>query len=72
MGAPFFETSAALRQCVDDVFHGLVREIRRKEHEKLVAAEKLTRKQQRRKRVQTFLNRFNFFKRRSSSSSEDT
>lgn len=72
LGAPFFETSAALRQCVDDVFHGLVREIRRKEHEKLVAAEKLTRKQQRRKLVQTFLNRFNFFKRRSSSSSEDT
>nr|XP_044991193.1 GTP-binding protein Rit2 isoform X3 [Jaculus jaculus] len=27
----FFETSAALRFCIDDAFHGLVREIRRKE-----------------------------------------
>lgn len=68
--APFFETSAVLRQCVDDVFHGLVREIRRKEHEKLVAAEKLKRKHQRRKRVQIFLNRLNLFKQKSSSDSE--
>ncbi|XP_060028323.1 GTP-binding protein Rit2 isoform X2 [Erinaceus europaeus] len=27
----FFETSAALRFCIDDAFHGLVREIRKKE-----------------------------------------
>ena len=72
LGAPFFETSAVLRQCVDESFHGLVREIRRKEHEKLVAEDKLKRKQQRRKRVQTFLNRLNFFKKRSSTDSEDT
>lgn len=33
MGCPFFETSAALRQYVDDAFHMLVREIRRKQKE---------------------------------------
>ena len=27
---PFYETSAAWRQCVDDTFHELVREIRRR------------------------------------------
>ncbi|KAJ7335163.1 hypothetical protein JRQ81_013104 [Phrynocephalus forsythii] len=30
-GCPFFETSAALHFYIDDVFHQLVREIRRKE-----------------------------------------
>ena len=37
---PFFETSAALRQYVDDAFHGLIREIRRKEREALAGYEK--------------------------------
>lgn len=31
MGCPFFETSAALRLFVDDAFHMLVREIRKKQ-----------------------------------------
>uniref|UniRef100_A0A1A9Z823 Uncharacterized protein n=1 Tax=Glossina pallidipes TaxID=7398 RepID=A0A1A9Z823_GLOPL len=33
-GCPFFETSAALRLYIDDVFYALVREIRRKENER--------------------------------------
>uniref|UniRef100_H9GQ35 small monomeric GTPase n=1 Tax=Anolis carolinensis TaxID=28377 RepID=H9GQ35_ANOCA len=39
-GCPFFETSAAFRYYIDDVFHTLVREIRRKEKEAVVALEK--------------------------------
>lgn len=34
MNCPFYETSAALRHFVDDVFHTLVREIRRREKER--------------------------------------
>jgi len=30
---PFFETSAALRHFVDDVFHSIVREIRRRDNQ---------------------------------------
>ncbi|XP_067878978.1 GTP-binding protein Rit1 isoform X1 [Heterodontus francisci] len=37
---PFFETSAALRYFIDDVFHAMVREIRRKEKEAMLAQEK--------------------------------
>ncbi|EHA99570.1 GTP-binding protein Rit1 [Heterocephalus glaber] len=37
---PFFETSAAYRYYIDDVFHALVREIRRKEKEGVLAMEK--------------------------------
>ncbi|NWT60231.1 RIT1 protein, partial [Erythrocercus mccallii] len=37
---PFFETSAAFRYYIDDVFHALVREIRRKEKEAVMAMEK--------------------------------
>ncbi|WAQ97774.1 RIT2-like protein, partial [Mya arenaria] len=65
LGAPFFETSAVLRQCVDDVFHGIVREIRNKEHAELIAAEKLAKKRLKKKRVHNFLNRLNLFRRRS-------
>ncbi|PIK36285.1 putative GTP-binding protein Rit1-like [Apostichopus japonicus] len=43
-GCPFFETSAALRHYVDDVFHTLVREIRRKERAELLASQKKSRK----------------------------
>lgn len=39
-GCPFFETSAAYRYYIDDVFHALVREIRRKEREATLAAGK--------------------------------
>lgn len=63
--APFFETSAVLRQCVDDVFHGIVREIRRKEHDELVAFEKQAKKRLRKKRMHAFFNRFNLFGKRS-------
>ena len=72
LGARFFETSAVLRQCVDDVFHGIVREIRRKEHEQIVAIEKLARKQQRRKRMQSFFKWINVFKSKSHDHSSDT
>ncbi|XP_039558045.1 GTP-binding protein Rit1 [Passer montanus] len=37
---PFFETSAAFRFFIDDVFHALVREIRRKEREAAMALER--------------------------------
>uniref|UniRef100_UPI00398F4EEB GTP-binding protein Rit1-like n=1 Tax=Pristiophorus japonicus TaxID=55135 RepID=UPI00398F4EEB len=37
---PFLETSAALRYFIDDVFHAMVREIRRKEKEAALAQEK--------------------------------
>lgn len=28
-GCPFFETSAARRQCVDEIFHEIIREVRK-------------------------------------------
>ncbi|PFX22570.1 GTP-binding protein Rit2-like isoform X1 [Stylophora pistillata] len=37
---PFFETSAALRHCVDDVFHTLIRQIRTKERLGMKLAQK--------------------------------
>ncbi|XP_053559125.1 GTP-binding protein Rit1 [Bombina bombina] len=37
---PFFETSAAFRYYIDDVFHAIVREIRRKEREAALANER--------------------------------
>ncbi|XP_036179077.1 GTP-binding protein Rit2 [Myotis myotis] len=40
----FFETSAALRFCIDDAFHGLVREIRKKESVPSLTGKKLKRK----------------------------
>ncbi|ELW69378.1 GTP-binding protein Rit2 [Tupaia chinensis] len=40
----FFETSAALRFCIDDAFHGLVREIRKKESAPSLMEKKLKRK----------------------------
>ncbi|XP_010003327.1 PREDICTED: GTP-binding protein Rit2 [Chaetura pelagica] len=40
----FFETSAALRFYIDDVFHGLVREIRRKESSLPMLEKKMKRK----------------------------
>ncbi|XP_058994679.1 GTP-binding protein Rit2 isoform X1 [Mustela lutreola] len=40
----FFETSAALRFCIDDAFHGLVREIRKKESMPSLMEKKLKRK----------------------------
>uniref|UniRef100_A0A8C4TXS4 Ras like without CAAX 2 n=1 Tax=Falco tinnunculus TaxID=100819 RepID=A0A8C4TXS4_FALTI len=40
----FFETSAALRFYIDDVFHGLVREIRRKESSLPMVEKKMKRK----------------------------
>ncbi|RMB93750.1 hypothetical protein DUI87_29823 [Hirundo rustica rustica] len=40
----FFETSAVLRFYIDDVFHGLVREIRRKESSLSMIEKKMKRK----------------------------
>lgn len=62
-GCPFYETSAVLRQCVDDVFHGLVREIRRKEREALAAMEKQNRKRNRIRRMRAFFKSLNIFRR---------
>ncbi|XP_072166608.1 GTP-binding protein Rit1-like [Diadema setosum] len=44
---PFFETSAALRHFVDDVFHTLVREIRKKERAEIQALEKRSKRKSR-------------------------
>lgn len=65
LGSPFFETSAVSRQCVDDTFHGIVREIRRKEHEELLSLEKQDKKRLRKKRMHAFFSRLNIFRRRS-------
>ncbi|XP_046373683.1 GTP-binding protein Rit1-like [Haliotis cracherodii] len=61
---PFYETSAVLRQCVDDVFHGLVREIRRKEREATEAQAKVDRKKNRLRRMRSFFHSLNLFKKR--------
>ncbi|XP_070541721.1 GTP-binding protein Rit1-like [Ptychodera flava] len=50
-GCPFFETSAALRHFVDDVFHTLVREIRRKEKAALLELEKRSKKRLKMQRI---------------------
>lgn len=42
-GCPFFETSAAFRYYIDDVFHALVREIRKKEKEAVTTLGKKSR-----------------------------
>ncbi|XP_061413985.1 GTP-binding protein Rit2-like isoform X1 [Lethenteron reissneri] len=42
----FFETSAALRQYVDEVFYAVVREIRRKEHDAMVAMERRSKRKE--------------------------
>ncbi|KAL5004837.1 hypothetical protein ScPMuIL_018293 [Solemya velum] len=63
LNCPFYETSAVLRQCVDDAFHELVRETRRKEREELSAVEKQNRKRNRIRRVRSFFRSFNLFKR---------
>ncbi|KAJ8304481.1 hypothetical protein KUTeg_018064 [Tegillarca granosa] len=40
LGCAFYETSSVLRQCVDDVFYGLVQDIRRRERESLEDVDK--------------------------------
>ena len=55
---PFFETSAALRHFVDDVFHTLIRQIRKKERLGMKLAQK---KKKRHHRTSTIVQ--NFFRR---------
>ena len=55
---PFFETSAALRHFVDDVFHTLIRQIRKKERLGMKLAQK---KKKRYHRASTIVQ--NFFRR---------
>lgn len=55
LNCPFYETSAALRHFVDDVFHALIIEIRKKEKACLVAAEKKKRRDHRWKWLQSIL-----------------
>lgn len=55
---PFFETSAALRHFVDDVFHTLIRQIRKKERLGMKLAQK---KKKRHHRASTIVQ--NFFRR---------
>ncbi|XP_076465776.1 GTP-binding protein Rit2-like [Babylonia areolata] len=63
LGCPFFETSAVLRKCVDDVFHSLVTEIRHKESEQQRAEAKMNRQGKRLQRLRDFLHTINFFHR---------
>ncbi|OWF47730.1 GTP-binding protein Rit2-like [Mizuhopecten yessoensis] len=64
---PFFETSAVLRKCVDDVFHKLVQEIRRKELDAWELENKSTRKLKGFRRLGAVLGRLNVFKKGSRS-----
>ena len=57
---PFFETSAAQRVYVDDAFHGLVCEIRRREGARQQAASKL--KKAKTSPFRQFLRNFNVLK----------
>ena len=52
---PFFETSAALRHFVDDVFHTLIRQIRKKERLGMKLAQK---KKKRHHRASTIVQNF--------------
>ena len=67
LGCPFFETSAALRHYVDDAFHGMVREIRKREREAQVAEVKRQKEKNRRQRLANFLNHLNISKHKGSS-----
>lgn len=55
---PFFETSAALRHFVDDVFHTLIRQIRKRERLGMKLAQKKTKRHH---RASTIVQ--NFFRR---------
>lgn len=63
LNCPFYETSAALRHFVDDVFHALIGEIRKKEKAQQAAAEKMKRSGHRWRWLQSVL-RFIFRRRR--------
>lgn len=67
-GCPFFETSAALRHFVDDVFHTLVREIRQKEQADILALEKRSKKKDKSLKIQTLVRKV-FKKQRHSTTS---
>ncbi|KAH7960699.1 hypothetical protein HPB49_022355 [Dermacentor silvarum] len=54
MNCPFYETSAALRHFVDDVFHTLVREIRRREKERQFLLRRAARRKASSERWQAF------------------
>ncbi|XP_060062577.1 GTP-binding protein Rit1-like [Ylistrum balloti] len=64
---PFFETSAVLRKCVDDVFHKLVQEIRRKELDAWELENKSTHKPKGFRRLGSVFGRLNVFKKGSRS-----
>ncbi|KAL3866378.1 hypothetical protein ACJMK2_043681 [Sinanodonta woodiana] len=70
LGCKFYETSAVLRQCVDDVFHGIIRDIRHRERDELMVLEKQSKKKQRKKQIQSFFERLNVFKKPSHSSTD--
>ena len=59
-GCPFVETSAARRQCVDDMFHEIIREIRNLE------CKELHQKQQRKSGFKDFLRKLTGTKKRQS------
>ena len=63
LGCPFFETSAVLRKCVDDVFHSLVVEIRHRDSQLQHAQAKLARQHTTMHRFRVFLRTLNFFHR---------
>ena len=63
---PFYETSAALRRYVDEAFHDLIREIRRRENEAVAAAEKQIKAQRSTgKKIKDFFRHVNIFKKSS-------
>ena len=54
---PFFETSAALRNFVDDTFHTLIREIRRHEREAVLGPGKKQKKYHKKKQLEGFFHK---------------
>ncbi|XP_005106616.1 GTP-binding protein Rit2 [Aplysia californica] len=67
LGCRYYETSAYLRKCIDDVFHGIVREIREKEKEKFDLEMNPKKKQGKVRKLLTSLQPASLFKRGSSS-----
>ncbi|KAI8789226.1 GTP-binding protein Rit2 [Biomphalaria glabrata] len=67
LGCQYYETSAYLRKCIDDVFHGIVRAIRDKEKEKLQQGVNAKTKPSKIKRLLTSLQPSHLFKKGSTS-----
>lgn len=72
LGCKYYETSAYLRKCIDDVFHGIVKEIRDKEEQERLGQDgKAKKKPGKVKRFLTSLQPNHLFKQSSSPSKRE-